>query len=144
MNQGKYEAIGRIIVAIDGSEASNKAIELGAEMARSMAAQLALLHVVEIEELPSLIAEAEDEGQEELGQMILGDAAKIAKTHGVDPIIVLKKGHPVSQILHYAEIYKPQLIIMGSHGRTGVKKALLGSISSAVSRKASCSVVIVR
>jgi nucleotide-binding universal stress UspA family protein len=144
LSQGKYEAVARILVAIDGSEASNKAIELGAEMARSMAAQLALLHVVEIEELPSLIAEAEDEGQEELGQMILGDAAKIANVHGIDPIIVLRKGHPVSQILHYAETFKPQLIIMGSHGRTGAKKALLGSKSSAVTRKASCSVVIVR
>ena len=144
MNQGKYEAIARILVAIDGSEASNKAIALGAEMARSMAAQLALLHVVEIEELPTLIAEAEDEGEEELGQMILGDAAKIAKLRGVEPIIALRKGHPVSQILHYAGTFRPQLIIMGSHGRTGAKKALLGSKSSAVSRKASCSVVIVR
>lgn len=144
MNQGKYEAISRILVAIDGSEASNKAVELGAEMAKGMSAQLSILHVVEIEELPSLIAEAEDEGQEELGQMMLGDAAKIAKTYGVEPVIAMSRGHPVSKILHYAKTYKPQLIIMGSHGRTGAKKALLGSKSSAVSRKASCSVVIVR
>lgn len=144
MNQGKYEAISRILVAIDGSEASNKAVALGAEMAKSMAAQLAILHVVEIEELPSLIAEAEDEGEEEMGQMILGDAAKISKVYGVEPTIVLRKGHPVSQILHYADTYRPQLIIMGSRGRTGAKKALLGSKSSAVSRRAKCSVVIVR
>jgi len=144
MNEGRYEAVVRILVATDGSETSSKAVALGAEMAKGMSAQLAILHVVELEELPVLIAEAEDEGGEELGQMILGDATKISKLYGVEPTIALRKGYPVSQILHFAEAFKPQLIIMGSHGKTGAKKTLLGSISSAVSRKAKCSVVIVR
>lgn len=138
------EAVDRILVAVDGSRSSDKAVQLAAGMAKSLGAELTVLHVVPIEEMPTIIAETEDREREEKGQMILADAMKLAGLEGVSAKFVLRKGHPADQILRYASSYNPQLIVTGSRGMTGAKGVLMGSVSMAVSRRARCSVVIAR
>lgn len=60
------------------------------------------------------------------------------------PELVHRWGHPASEICDYADEHGVDLIVVGSHGRTGIKRVLLGSVSRAVSNGANCSVVISR
>ncbi len=134
----------RVLVAVDGSRESIAAVQMATSIAGPLGAELALIHVVEVEELPVLIAEAEDKSLEERAQLVLGAAHKVARGQGMEAQMVLRKGHPASQILRFASEYKPDIIVMGSRGMTGAKGILMGSVSMTVSRKAACSVIIVR
>lgn len=138
------ECISRILVGVDGSEPSLRALDMACEMAKALGAEMTILHVVEVEELPTLIGEAEDMRANEDAQIILGMAAKIARGKGVEPKIAARRGRPANQILRVAEAYSPQLIVLGTRGITGAKGILMGSVSTAVSRKAHVSVVLVR
>lgn len=66
----------------------------------------------------------------------------------VDPGIkvdhILLEGEPASEIVNYAGQGKYDLIVMGTHGRTGVERAVLGSVAEKVLRDASCSVLVVK
>jgi len=139
-----HERVSRILVAVDGSEPSMRAIDMASEMAKALGAEITILHVVEIEELPTLIGEAEDMRADEDAQIILGMAAKLAKGKGVEPKIAVRRGHPANQILRFSDAYSPQLIVLGTRGVTGAKGILMGSVSTAVSRKARASVMLVR
>jgi nucleotide-binding universal stress UspA family protein len=138
------ETVHRILVAVDGSPQATKAVRLGAEIAKGLGADLVLVHVASVEEVPTLIAEAEGRDGEERAQLVLGDAVKVATAEGVEPKVVLLKGHAAAQILRYADEHAVQLILTGSRGVRGAKGVLMGSVSRAVSRRASCSVIIVR
>jgi nucleotide-binding universal stress UspA family protein len=134
----------RILVAVDGSESSSKAVGMAATISRDLRAELAIVHVVEMDEFPTLIAEAQDESKEEMGEIILADAIKLARLSGIEPKPKLLMGHAVGQILRFAEEYSPQMIFLGSHGRSPERKLFMGGVSEAVSRKAKVTVVIVR
>ncbi|MBN1678633.1 MAG: universal stress protein [Candidatus Thermoplasmatota archaeon] len=141
---GGPEKVTRILAAVDGSDASARAVGLAADMARSLQAELMLLHVIELEELPTLIGETEDAHADERAQLVLGMAAKLARARGMDPKVAARRGHPAGQILRFASSYRPQIIVLGTRGMTGSKGILMGSVSSAVSKKAECSVLLVR
>jgi len=143
-DERRSESVSRILAAVDGSDASARAADLAADMARSLQAELTLLHVIEIEELPTLIGETEDTRAEEEAQIILGSVSKRVLSRGVRAKIAVRRGHAAGQILRFASSYKPQLIVLGTRGVTGAKGVLLGSVSMAVSRKARCSVLLVR
>jgi len=100
--------------------------------------------VLNLREIPTLIAEAENGFAEEHGQMVLGKAAKLAMLDGIEPKVILRKGHVANQILRFADDYKPSIIIMGSRGYGKLRGTLLGSVSQAVSSYAKCSVLLVR
>ncbi len=138
------ETVTRILVAVDGSPQATKAVRLGAGIAKGLGAELVLIHVASLEEVPTLIAEAEGRDREERAQLVLGEAVRVATTEGVDPKVVLRKGHPAAQILRYADQHDVQLVLTGSRGVKGVKGVLMGSVSRAVSRRARCSAIIVR
>ncbi len=143
--QGNRPArVSKILVAVDGSESSRRAVEMASEIAAALGAEMTPLHVIEIEELPALIAEAKDPRADERAQIVLGTAAKLAEAKGVEPKIVARRGHPANQILRFSTTYSPQLIVLGTRGVTGAKGALMGSVSTAISKKAHCSVVLVR
>jgi len=144
MKKEKSVRVKRILVAVDGSEQSLRAVELASHMAKGLAAEMTIIHVLQLREIPTLIAEAENGFSEERGQMILGKAAKVAMLDGIEPKAVLRKGHVADQILRFADVYKPTIIIMGSHGHSRLKGALLGSVSQPVSSYAKCSVLLVR
>jgi len=137
-------SVRRMLVAVDGSDSSSKAVRMAAVMARELSAELTIVHVIELEEFPTLMAEAEDGSMEEVGEMILWDAVSIAKAEKVEAKMKLLRGHPAGQIMRFSEEYGPQLIVLGSHGRSAAKKLFMGSVSDAISKKARCSVVIVR
>ncbi len=138
------EDIERILVAVDGSAQSNKAVRLAARIAKCLGAELTLIHVIELNEVPSLMAEAEDKGREALGQAALSDGVEIALGLEVHPQTVLRRGQPAGQILRYAAEYRPQMIFTGTRGRGGATAMLMRSVSRKVSEGSKVPVTIVR
>ena len=64
--------------------------------------------------------------------------------HGVIVEIKFEEGHAAAEILRMAEKVKCDLIVLGSHGKTGVRRLVTGSVAEAVMRRASCPVLVVK
>jgi nucleotide-binding universal stress UspA family protein len=134
----------RILVPVDGSESSHRAIRLACQMAKAFGAQLTFLHVVGMPEVPVLMGESDTPAEVEKGQSVLAEAVGLAKSEGVAADVELGRGHVADQILRFSERLHPELIVMGTRGYRGAKAVLLGSVSRAVSNRAHASVVLVR
>jgi nucleotide-binding universal stress UspA family protein len=134
----------KILVAVDGSEQSNKAVLLASRIAKSEGAEMTLLHVVDVKDAPVLMAEAEDKGQEERGQTVLLQSAELALSEDVQTRSVLRRGHVAGQVLRYANEYQPQMIFIGTRGLGRGAAILMGSVSKSVVQGAKTSVVVVR
>jgi nucleotide-binding universal stress UspA family protein len=133
-----------IVVPVDGSPSSRRAVELAAKMAKGFGARLTLLHVAAVGDLPVLMGETESPRGTDEGQVILGEAVNLAQRLGVEPTAELRRGRVAGQILRRAKELQPDLIVMGTRGLAGVRGVLMGSVSQAVSRGAKTQVVLVR
>lgn len=139
----------RILVPTDFSPHARAALRLAAELAQKTGAALCLLHAYELIPYvlpegmpmfdPTLIARLRDE----LGQQ-LSLARDEAKTSGVTEVETrLTEGNAAREIVRTAESWKADLVVMGTHGRTGIEHLLLGSVAEKVVRKAGCPVITV-
>jgi nucleotide-binding universal stress UspA family protein len=140
----------RILCPVDFSETSEKAMQDAAELARTLSARLTLLHVYQLPGYtlpegpafarPEVLARHAVEVNEELSKLKerIAREARIA----VDAAAVL--GDPAPEILRFARDRRQDLIVMGTHGRTGLPHALIGSVAERVIRKAPCPVLTVR
>jgi len=129
--------IHKLLVAVDGSEQANKALDYAVVIAKNFGTQILLLHVEEAK-LFSLKPELVNK----IGETILLEAEK--KIDGVKFNKSLKTGSPSETILKMAWLGDFDLVVIGSRGLSSVKRFLLGSVSSDVSMHARCSVLIVR
>jgi nucleotide-binding universal stress UspA family protein len=142
--RGRTQPVRSILVPVDATPGSRRAVGLAAEMASAFNAGLTLLHVAPVHELPALVGEVKDPAEDEAAQLVLGEGAKLAQRAGIEPQTAVRYGRPADQILRYAAAAHPDLIVMGTRALTGAKSVLLGSVSRTVSRRATCSVVLVR
>jgi nucleotide-binding universal stress UspA family protein len=140
----EQEEIKRILVAADGSNQSIKAVRMAAKIAKAMGAELAIIHVNEVHELPTLITEGQNPDEESRGRTIIDDATEIAMSEGVKATNVIKFGHAAGQILVYAHEFRPQLIFMGTRGLGRATAMVMGSVSQVVVHGAKTSVVVVK
>ena len=139
---------GNILVAIDGSEASEKAFRRAVDEAKIWNARLNIVYVVETGLFSSLPADntvelmyrvLEKEGQDSL------DKAKLAATaKGVSTSVHMKQGHAGSEIIALAEREKVDLIVLGSHGKSQTDRLLIGSVSTFVVTHSKISSMVVR
>ena len=142
----------RILLAIDDSKFSEAAIEAVIEQARPQDTEVRILHVVESP--PLLVAremggydpalETAWESQRQQARAVVAKAAELLRARGLKVAAAVEDGDPKSKILDVAEEWQADLIVLGSHGRKGLNRFLMGSISDAVARHARCSVEIVR
>ncbi len=137
-----------ILVAIDGSEVSDRALARAVDEARIWNAKIHAVYVVETGLFSSLPTDntveimyrvLEKEGQEKLAQ-----AKAIAATQGLTLITHLKQGHAGTEILAIAEKEKIDLVIVGSHGKSNADKLLIGSVSSFVVSHGKTATLVVR
>lgn len=141
----KYE---NIVIAIDGSKASEKAFNKSVEIAKTMNAKLILTHIVDTRTFAT--AEAYDkslsERAEKYARDLLNEYVENAKEAGVEKVeSVLKYGSPkVAIAKEVAPEYDADLIIVGATGLNAVERFLIGSVSESVARYAKCDVLIVR
>jgi universal stress protein A len=138
-----------ILCPIDFSEISANALEYAVFLASHHHAELLILHVVEqLHEFehyqvlvltPQELAEKmEEQAYEELNRL----TEQIKKAIKVETVV--RQGKPFVEIIKEAREKDMDLIVMASHGRTGVSHMLMGSVAEKVVRKAHCPVLIVR
>jgi nucleotide-binding universal stress UspA family protein len=145
------EIIGRILVPVDFSAHSERAVRYAASLAGQLGATLELVHVVE-DPFTSGAWNPETfiPNVEELLEGLMGDAeqrlqtlkATVTDRVGVKTTVLI--GRPSHAIVKYAEEAGAHLIVMGSHGRTGLAHIVMGSVAERVSREAYCPVLTVR
>jgi nucleotide-binding universal stress UspA family protein len=139
----------RILVPVDGSEQAMDAASFA--MAEYPDAELVLLHVINPTEagysaqasIPSFSEEWYDrakEQAEELFEEIRAEANESAVTVSSDIVV----GKPARAIVEYADDHDIDQIVMGSHGRSGVTRILLGSVAESVVRDSTVPVTVAR
>lgn len=139
----------RICCALDFSETSRLAMAEAAEMARHCGAQLTLVHVHPPPPQVSADLLASARALEELASVDLArdlavwrtEAERLAATSVRTALVA---GDPAAEILRYARDHGVDLLVLGTHGRTGLKRLVLGSVAERVVRQAPCPVMVVR
>ena len=139
----------RILVPVDGSATSNKALVTALDMARDSDSQVRLIHVVD--ELAYMTGfEASGEVLaivREGAQRVLAEAAEIAKAAGVpaETHLLDEPGHRLGDMIaNEAAEWKADLIVVGTHGRRGMSRMLLGSGAEQILRLSPIPVLVVR
>ena len=147
------ENIHRILIAVDDSSYSDQAVNYGVLLAKNLGSKITLVHVDEIpisspysadpllNESPAMIPELMHI-QEEASKLLF---IKIKEQHGdvVELSTVTRIGRIQDEILSVADDCKADMIILGTHGRTGFDHFISGSVSESVARKAKCPVLII-
>ena len=142
----------RILVPVDGSSASLQGLREALSLAKGLNARVRVLHVVdEFVADPSLGSGAYYEESvkalREGGQATLAEAAAFAQAHGTEPetLLIDTIGRRAADvIIEQAREWGAELIVMGTHGRRGVRRLLLGSDAELVVRQAPVPVLLVR
>ncbi len=143
-----------ILVATDASPASNRAINLAADVAGKYGATVHLLYAVREMQLPpelkkmaevEKIAGARTDVLDFVGRKILGEAEARALKKGATSVkSSLEHGDPATVILRYAKRRKADLIVLGTRGLGQVKGMLMGSVSRKVTNLSDISCLIIR
>jgi nucleotide-binding universal stress UspA family protein len=136
--------VSRLLVATDFSASSKAALRAAAVLAKRLTARAVLVHAAE----PSDSFQSESLPVDERSRRrYAGRLQKMISTSRADKIItdkVVISGNPVEVILDQAKHRKTDLLIVGTHGRRGMKRLMLGSVAEAVVRRAACPVFIVK
>jgi nucleotide-binding universal stress UspA family protein len=123
-----------IIVAVDGSDASNHALEMAADIASKFGAHLTTINVYTPPYLPPdpyAVSSGELEASvRKYGEDVARGAATVAQARGVRADWVAVSGAPAELIVDLAIEKDADLVVVGNRGRGAVKRALLGSVSS--------------
>lgn len=140
-----------ILVPVDGSATSDRALQEAIRLARQQSAQLELVHVVEdirLLDSDSYINYAEMQGTlRNSGKKTLAHAQMVVQLAGMGAEINLLEAHGkriASIIVEEAERWPADLIVIGTHGRSGFSRVLFGSVAEGVVRTAHIPVLLIR
>jgi nucleotide-binding universal stress UspA family protein len=144
---------GRILIGVADDEIADQVIHTAVSLAGALNAKLALVHVVDLSVAGAAAAPLEAgagpiatqeivEAQEQSGQAFLGRIA--AQFPGGAMETLLREGAPASDIVAAAQEWQADLIVVGTHGRGGLGRLVLGSVAESVLRDAPCPVLVVR
>jgi nucleotide-binding universal stress UspA family protein len=141
----------RIMVAVDGSETSDRGLKEAIGLANDQKSRLAIVHVIDI-----VVVDGIEEFSEKYIDTVRGyardtieQARKTAQAAGIEaevqsPEIVTTAYHVADGIAQAAKDWKADLLVVGTHGRRGVNRLLLGSVAERVVRMAPCPLLLVR
>jgi nucleotide-binding universal stress UspA family protein len=136
----------KILVAIDGSPASEKALAAAVDLAGHYNADLTALGVAEVPEVVGMIDEVDEIRQTVEGRLKeVGEAAVgYARSRGVPLRSVVVLGHAADAIVRFAQNEGVNLVVLGQHGHSRIARFFLGSTSDRVSEHCPCTVMIVK
>jgi len=152
----------KILVPLDGSEHSLKALNVAIQIAKKFEAKLTLIHVYSVTIRPIIMPEPTTltppgvpimtpleiskvaEASREVGNRILGDGEEKAKAEGVQVEKILMEGHVVQEIIRVAKEGNYDLIVIGARGISRVREMLLGSVTDGVIHHVSCPVLVIK
>jgi nucleotide-binding universal stress UspA family protein len=150
----------KILVPLDGSEHSLKALDEAAQIAKKFSGKLTLIHVYSVQ--PIIMPEASTSSSlslpiitgaevsmmidtaKKLGNKILENGEKRIKTSGVPVEKMLVEGHPVEEIVRVANQDKFDLIVIGARGVSHMIEMLLGSVTDGVMHHVHCPVLVMK
>jgi nucleotide-binding universal stress UspA family protein len=135
----------KILVPIDFSECSRKALHYATALAKLCQAEIFLLHVLEMPPVPVQaleIAFMDDTPKESAAKELSEWQAHVGSPTSVKSLVC--SGSAYTEIVRTAEENNMDLIVIGSHGRTGLARLILGSTAERVVRHATCPVLVVR
>ena len=148
-----FNGIKKILIAVDASEYSQKAAQYGMGLAQQLDAEVALIHV---DEFPMMTNVGGDPilGDQMIVLPELAEIQKDSATHLLEQMVadygegltstkIIKSGDIKSEILETAKSWDASIIVMGTHGRTGLDHFLLGSMAESITRHSDCPVMIV-
>lgn len=139
----------QILVPVDFSTFSGRALRHALALASTFNAEVLLLHVIELFPIDYLVGTKSDtftgaEGRRRAKDDLERLAQKLLGTAQVRHRCVVRLGRPFHEITKAAAEMDVDLIVMSTHGRTGVERAYLGSTAERVVRNATCPVLVVR
>jgi nucleotide-binding universal stress UspA family protein len=141
----------KIVVPVDFSEASERATTYAWTLARQLGASIYLIHVLETGELAQPPVAFDPDSDAARDEALYQDArtrlAEIAERlgPGAHPLTLeVRRGETIESITQAVVHYGADLIIMATHGRTGLSHLLAGSVAEGVIRAASCPVLVIR
>jgi len=135
----------RILLPTDGSRGNSRAVEQAIGLAAQSDARLHVLFVIEdLPYAPEMMDGQVEARLREIGEEAISDIRQRAADAGVSVETALEDGTPHQSILEYADEERMDLIVMGTHGRSGLDRYLLGSVTERVVRGADTPVLTVR
>jgi len=137
--------VSKILVPTDGSRAAQKAARYAVDLAKQLKASVLVLSVIDkrsfigqtvpAAETARHVIEPIEDYLREAAEGYAGEIKKLCEKYGVQSKTVITAGHPVEEIVKEAEKSKADLIVMGSHGRSALGAAVLGSVAYGVIHK---------
>ena len=136
----------KILVAIDGSPSSEKALATAVDLAAHYQAELISLSVAELPEVVAMVDEVDEirQSADTFFRKIAEAAFEYAKSRGVVLRSVMVRGHAAEEILRFAENEEVNLIIVGRQGHSRIARFFLGSTTDRVSEHCHTTVMIVK
>jgi nucleotide-binding universal stress UspA family protein len=137
--------ISKILVPTDGSKIAKKSVEYAAELAKQTGATITLLTVIDkslfitqsipAQAVPVHIIEPVEDYLKQAAEGYIEEAERLCQKKEIQYQKIIRSGHPVEEIIKEAVKSKADLIVIGSHGRSALKAAVLGSVTFGVINK---------
>jgi nucleotide-binding universal stress UspA family protein len=146
----KSTVLKKIMVATDGSELVKRAVDFAIEIAKLSDAKLYAVHVISLGGdllIPSRDKEWKTTIEEQLtieGKKATAYVENAGRAANVEVESIILEGKPANEILDFAERSDIDLIVMGTHGKTGIQRFFIGSVSENVVRHSKRAVLVVR
>ncbi len=142
--------ISRILLPLDGSSFARAALQPAVTLAKAHQASIVVFGCLTLDEVtgsgvemsPYTVIEIWDERKEELLNR-LGEVVKEVQEEGLEADLVWTSGRPVEKIVEAAQEKSCDCIVMTSHGRSGFRRWMMGSVTEGVLRKAPCPVFVI-
>jgi len=131
----------RLLVPVDGSDESVRALEQAVALARTVDASIHVLTVVDVEELETA---ADVDPSLEAAASMLEESLEAVDSSDLPTTTAVERGVPDEAIRTYAEENAIDMVVMGTHGRTGVRRFVIGSVTEKVVRLSDVPVLVVR
>jgi len=133
-----------VLVAVDGSESSNVAADHAFELQKSYGSKVQVLSVADVPDHLYGLDPSVAQGMIDIARRNLEDVSKRIANIGENAEMVLREGEPAKIIAEIAEKTHVGMIIVGSHGRTRLRRLLMGSVTERVIGLAPCPILVTR
>lgn len=152
----------KILVPLDGSEHSQRALETAIEIAKKFGSHMVLLHVYSVTVTPVIVPEPTTvtpagvpvatsgevakmvDAARDVGREILGEGKRNVETEGIEVDTMLKEGNSVQEIVKLAREGQFSLVVVGARGIHRIRELLMGSVSEGVAKNSPCPVLVVK
>ncbi|MCW4023465.1 MAG: universal stress protein [Candidatus Bathyarchaeota archaeon] len=142
-----FHEIKKILIPTDGSDYSMRAAEYGISIAKVFGAQVTALFVIDTLVLDQISKVTTRENAEadlkQDGERYTNYVLDLAEKENIKADSMIAKGNPVEQIVNFAK-NSADLIVMGTYGRRGAERILIGSVAERVIEHASCPVLVIK